>query len=104
VGRDAGWDGLAVSAVVIAVAMSALYVWLIGREGDRPVAWFLGLLVGCTVLVAYGATRAAPRRRTVLAIAGVVLTMLGILGLASIGLPILAAGVLAVIAAIKANR
>ncbi|WP_344448012.1 hypothetical protein [Acrocarpospora macrocephala] len=104
VARRAGWDWLAVSAVLITVMMSVWYVTLIAREGGRPVAWFLGGLAGCAVLMVYGASRAAPRRGIALAIAGVVLAALGYLALLSIGFPILVAGILALVAAIKARR
>jgi hypothetical protein len=101
--QEVGWDRLAVSAVVIAVIMSVLYVWLLGQQGDGPAVWFLGGLVTSTLFMAYGASRAAPSRGTALAIAGTALTLLGIAGLASIGLPVVVAGVLALIAAAR-NR
>ena len=102
-GREAGVDRLAALAVVITIIVSVWYVALIGQQGDRPVAWFLAGLAGSALLVAYGAVRAAPRRRTVLAIAGTVLSLLGLVALASIGFPILVAGLLTVIAAVRAT-
>ncbi|WP_336216622.1 hypothetical protein [Nonomuraea sp. LPB2021202275-12-8] len=100
---DAG-TVLAALAAMIAVLMSIWYVALMAQEGGRPVAWFTGGLVGCAVLLAYGMVRTARRRGTALAIAGVVLIVLGYLALLSIGLPILVAGVLAVIAAAVTRR
>ncbi|GAA1676843.1 hypothetical protein GCM10009733_087160 [Nonomuraea maheshkhaliensis] len=91
-------------AVVITATMFVLYLGLTAQQGDPPVSWFTGGLVGCAVLMAYGMTRKAPGRGTALAIAGVVLIIFGFLALLTIGLPLLMAGVLAVIAAGLSTR
>ncbi|GII57262.1 hypothetical protein Pth03_56510 [Planotetraspora thailandica] len=101
--RD-GWDPLAAIAALIALVMMGLYVGLILQQGDQAVAWFLGGLAAAALLAIYGAARAAPRRGLALAVAGTVLTVLGILGILSIGLPILGAGVLALVAAARSQQ
>jgi hypothetical protein len=68
-------------------------------EGDTPVLWFLSGLVIAVILLGYGAHRDAGRRRPALTLAGVDLLGLGILALASIGFPLVCAGVLALISA-----
>ncbi|GAA1284884.1 hypothetical protein Psi02_32900 [Planotetraspora silvatica] len=98
-----GWDPLAAIAVLIAVAMLVLYVVLIRQQGGHAAAWFLGGLAVAALLGIYGVAHAAPRRGLALAVSGVVLMLLGILGILSIGLPILGAGVLAVVAAARSR-
>ncbi|MGP3961123.1 hypothetical protein ACTWPT_34505 [Nonomuraea sp. 3N208] len=102
-GREAGWDLLALSAALIAVIMSVWYMVLIAQEGGRPAIWFLGLMAVSALLATYGVARAAPRRRAALGIAGTMLAALGILALASIGLPILAAAASALTAAMRGS-
>jgi hypothetical protein len=51
------------------------------------------------LLTGYGALRKLPYRRAVLVVAGGALTVLGLLALPSIGLLILASGVLALVSA-----
>jgi hypothetical protein len=99
-----GWDLLAAIAAVIALVMIGLYLGLIDQQGNQPVAWFLGGLAAAALLASYGAARAAPRRGLALAVSGAVMTVLGILSILSIGLPILGAGVLALVAAALSRR
>jgi hypothetical protein len=101
--RD-GWDPLAAIAALIALVMMVLYVGLVRQQGDQVVAWFLGGLAAAAALSIYGAARAASRRGLALAVSGAVLTVLGVLGILSIGLPILVAGVLALVAAARSQR
>jgi ABC-type transport system involved in cytochrome c biogenesis permease component len=91
-------DGYAVAAAVIAVLMSGTYAWLMQVQGDRPRWWFLCLLLGGALLAAYGALPGVPYRRITLAVAAAVLLSAGVLALPSIGLPVVAAGTLAVLA------
>jgi hypothetical protein len=99
-----GWDLPAAIAAVIGLVMIGLYLGLIDQQGNQPVAWFLGGLAAAALLASYGAARAAPRRGSVLAVSGAVMTVLGILSILSIGLPILGAGVLALVAAARSRR
>ena len=68
-------------------------------EGDTPALWFLTGLEIAVILLGYGANRGAERRRPALTLAAVDLLGLGIVGLASIGFPLVCAGVLALISA-----
>jgi hypothetical protein len=68
-------------------------------EGDTPALWFLTGLVFAMILLGYSVNRGAGRRRPALTIAGIDLLGLGIVGLASIGFPLVCAGVLALISA-----
>lgn len=94
-------DATAAAAAALGLVMIAVYLWLLGNEGDPPVVWYLIALTAATLLAAYGAVRAAPRRRIALIVAGAVMVVLGLLGIFSIGSPILIAGVLALAAAAR---
>ena len=96
-----GVDLLAASAALLAAAMAWAYVRIIDGQGDQPLAWVVGGLLGCAVLATYGAPLAAPGRRTALVVAGVVLLGLGLLAILTIGLPILVAGVLALVSSAR---
>lgn len=97
-----GWDLLAAIAAVIALIMIGLYIGVISQQGGQVAAWFLVALAAAALLSIYGVARAAPRRGLALTVSGVVMAVLGLLGILSIGLPILGAGVLALIAAARA--
>src|SRR6266498_673759 len=99
-----GWDPLAAIAALVALVMMVLYIGLIRQQGGQVVAWFLGGMAAAALLGSYGAARAAPRRGLALAVSGVVLAVLGVLGILSIGFPILGAGVLALVAAARARQ
>jgi hypothetical protein len=96
------WDLLAAIAAVIALSMIGLYIGLIRQQGGHVAVWFLAGLAAAALLSIYGVIRAAPRRGLALAVSGVVMVALGLLGILSIGLPILGAGVLALVAAGRA--
>jgi hypothetical protein len=94
-------DVWGLSGAVLAVVMTCVYVAVVQGQGDPPLPWFTaGLLVGA-LLAAYGAFRSAPRRRTALLAAGVLLGGLGVLGLLTIGLPIVVAGICCLAAALR---
>jgi hypothetical protein len=92
------WDPLAAGAAGLALIMIGVLVRL-ANAGDQPAGWFVAALALAALLTAYGVARAAPRRGVALAVAGVVMVLLGLLGILSVGFPILVAGVLALIAA-----
>ncbi|SBT43207.1 hypothetical protein [Micromonospora narathiwatensis] len=100
-GRRDAWDPLPAVAAVIALVMIGLYVDLIARQGGQVAAWFLAGLAVAALGSVYGVARAAPQRRLVLAVSGGVMALLGLLGILSIGCPILGAGVLALVAAAR---
>jgi len=91
-------EPLALSAATLATAMAAYYVWLIRQQGNQPLPWVLALLLTGALLAAYGSIRQAPYRRAALLAAGAALTMVGLLALPSVGLPIIASGLLALAA------
>lgn len=97
------WNGLGAAATVIAATMMAMYVWLMRQEGDQPVGWFVGALAVAVALGAFGSAGAIPWRLAALGLCGVILVALGVLGIFSIGLPILIAGVMALIGAARAR-
>jgi hypothetical protein len=98
--RRRGWDPLAAVASLIAASMAVLYVWIIRQQDGEPLAWVLGGLTVAALLGAYGAVQAAPRRETALMVSAGILLPLGLLAILTIGLPILLAGALALVAAI----
>jgi hypothetical protein len=102
-GRRIAWDRLALLASLLCAATGVGYVWLIEHQGDQPVAWFLSGLVVSMLLAVYGAATAVPMRTAALTISGTVLVVLGILGLPSIGLPVLVAGALVLAAGVRSR-
>jgi hypothetical protein len=93
------WDLRAIIAGTVTAAVAIGYVLVMWAEGDTPALWFLTGLVIAVILLGYSANRGAGRRRPALTLAGVDLLGLGIVGLASIGFPLVCAGVLALISA-----
>ena len=96
-----GGDPAAAAATAITAVMVVLYLVLIRQQGDQPAAWFVVGLAAAGLLSSYGVVRAAPGRRVALAASAVLLLGLGLLGLLSVGLPIIVAGVLALVAAAR---
>src|SRR5690349_11564967 len=101
-GRRNGGDLLAAIAGVIALITIVFYVGLIRQQDGQVAAWFLAGLAIAALLSIYGVARAAPGRRAALVVSGVMMVALGLLGILSIGIPILGAGVLALVAAYRA--
>jgi hypothetical protein len=94
-------EPLALIAAILAVGMTVVYVWLIHQQGSQPVLWVLIALLAGALLAAYGALWRVRYRRTALLVATATLTVLGVLGILSIGLPILASGVLALASVLR---
>jgi hypothetical protein len=94
-------EPLALIAAILAMGMTVVYVWLIHQQGSQPVLWVLIALLAGALLAAYGALWRVPHRRTALVAAAATLTVLGVLGILSIGLPILASGVLALASVLR---
>jgi hypothetical protein len=90
-------DLLALLAAVIAVVMAGVYVQVMHSQEDQPLAWVLTVLGASALLATYGAPVDASHRRLALVLAGVGLVLLGLLAILSIGLPILVAGLLALV-------
>ena len=94
-------DAVAVAASVLAVAMVVVYLAVIRQQEGEPAVWAVAVLVGGAAAAAYGAAGSAPYRRAALVFAGLALMSLGVLAILSIGLPILVAGALCLIAAMR---
>jgi len=95
-------DLFAAVSAVLAVVMAGVYVGVMRDQGDDPLAWVVAVLVVGAVLAAYGAARWSPFRQVALAMAVLLLGALGLLAILSIGLPILAAAALALVALVRA--
>jgi uncharacterized membrane protein len=89
---------LAAASALLALVMVAVYLWVINWQDGEVAIWFVSGLALAALLAATGAVLAS---RPVLIVAGVLLLALGFLGILSIGLPIVAAGVLAILAAVR---
>jgi hypothetical protein len=94
-------DVVPLVAAVLVLATAVLYVGIIRAQSDQPAWWFLTALVLGAGAAAYGASAAAPHRRTALLVAGLLLVPMGVLGILSIGLPVLLAGALCLAAAAR---
>jgi hypothetical protein len=97
-------DPIVLLAAILAGGMAVVYVWLIRLQGNQPVPWFLIALCSGALLAAYGTFRRAPCRRTALVAAAAALMVLGLLAILTIGLPILASGVLVVASLLRPAR
>ena len=100
---NSGSRWAAVSAA-IALLMNGVYLWLVHHDGNSPAIWFVAGLAVAALLAGYGALRTAPGRRPALVAAGVLLAGLGLLGILTIGLPIVLAGLLAFLAAARTDH
>lgn len=94
-------DLSAVAAVTLSLAMLLVYLWIMSMESEPPAYWFVAALIVGTVGAGYGAPADSPNRLAALLAAGGVLMAAGLLAILSIGLPILVAGVLCLIAAAR---
>ena len=81
--------------------MVGVYLRVVDEQDGTPAAWFVVALLLGAVGAAYGAVRAAPHRRAVLVAAGVVLCAAGVLGILTVGLPVVLAGGLCLVAAVR---
>ena len=91
-------------AAAITLFMVVVYLAIMRQEGDSPAAWFLAALVLGVVAAGYGANPASPYRGSALMLAGLVLAAAGMLAIFSIGLPILLAGALCLLAGARSAR
>jgi hypothetical protein len=98
-----GAAALGVAAAAFAAATAVVYIWLMGGQGDTPRSWFLALLLTGALLAGFGAVVKGRWGRIALVVSAAVLLPSGVLALASIGLPILAAGTLAVLASVRSK-
>ena len=94
----------AMSSAVLAVVMIAVYVAITHSQGNDALAWVIAILAVGAAAAAYGAWSGAPHGRLALAVAGSLLVALGLVAILSIGLLIMLAGVLALLAFARAPR
>jgi fucose 4-O-acetylase-like acetyltransferase len=98
---------LALAAAVIAVGTDVLYLLIIrsqdpGEPGDLTVPIVAAVILGLAVCAGVAAIASAPAtRKILLSIAAAGLFVMGVLGLFSIGLPLLVAGILALVASTR---
>lgn len=93
--RSARVNGAAVVVAVITVTMAVAYVRIIKSQGNSPLLWVLAVLALAAGLAVYAANARARLAPVSLAIAGMLLLVMGVLGIFSIGLPLLIAGAIA---------
>jgi hypothetical protein len=101
VGSPAGV--LPLTSIVIGVVTLATYVWILAAEGDDSLADvvpFVALMGGSVGLAAANLVALGGRPALYL-LPGLVLVCVGILGLFSIGLPLVVAGVLLLVNAVR---
>lgn len=97
------WDPLVLAAVAVTGLMTGVALQISAQQ-EQPVAWwFVAGLLLAGLLGGYGVVRAMPGRTAVLIASGVLLLALGTLGILSIGLPVIGAGVLTVVAAVRSS-
>jgi hypothetical protein len=95
----APWDPFAAAASALALTMLVVYLWIIRQQDEgAPAAWaVVALLIGA-VAAGLGTVLAAPYRSACLGLAAAVLIVVGLLAIFTIGLPILVAGMLCIVA------
>lgn len=96
-------DALGFAAAGLAAAMAVVYIWLMDAQGDTPRSWFLALLLTGALFAGFGAVVRARWGKVALVLSAAALLPAGVLALASIGLPILASGALAVLASLRSR-
>lgn len=87
-------DHRALAAAALALVMAAAYATAMRQQSERPVAWFLGLLLLGAGGAAYGARRESQHGRAALLSAGALLVALGVLAIFTMGAPVVVAGLL----------
>jgi hypothetical protein len=95
-------DPLSVGAALVALAMAWVYLSVVRGQGNDPAVWVVVVLVGAGIGAGYASLRGTPARRVVLATCAAALAVLGLLAILSVGLPILLAAVLCLLAAVRA--
>lgn len=95
------FDPFALAAAVLTASVTVLYLFLVRTQDGRPSWWAVAILTAAVLGAAYGVRMYAPYRRAPLVVAAVGLFLLGFVALFSIGLPLLLAAVLCVLAALR---
>ena len=97
------FDLLALSACLLAAAVTVLYLYLVATEGGTPRWWAVSVLVVAICGTTYATRLSVPYRRVALGVSAACLLGLGYLALLTIGLPLLLAGALCAAAALRAR-
>lgn len=96
-------DWLPLVVVLLCLLSAGGYVIAVVGQGGTPVLWFVGGLLVAAALTLGGALGSRRRRAPALLVSGVLLCALGALALFSVGLPVIAAGLIAFAAAARAR-
>ncbi len=96
-------DPFAAASAVLAAVMVVTYLAVINDQDGEAAPWVVVALLVGAALAAYGALRSAPLRQITLAIAVALLGLLGLVAILSIGVPILLASALALVALIRST-
>jgi hypothetical protein len=95
------WDAWALVVAAVPLGMGLLYVRIIHSQGNDPLPWVLLVLGLATALAFYASTPLASRSPLPIAVAAGLLVVMGVLGIFSIGLPLLVAGAVATAVAVR---
>lgn len=94
-------DLRAAAAAVLAWVMVGAYLALIDEQAGDAAVWYVALLVLGALAAGYGAVTSLPAHRLALVVAGLLLGLAGVVGILTIGLPVLVAGALCLVAAAR---
>ncbi|MGA8209444.1 MAG: hypothetical protein WB441_16560 [Nocardioidaceae bacterium] len=94
-------DPAALAACLLVLAWTGLYLFLVIAAGEAPPTWVVVVLAAVTLGTGYAARRVAPWRRMVLLVCAVGLGALGWVALLTIGMPLLLAAALCVLAFVR---
>ena len=101
---DRRWRPAAAAVAATAFGMTAVYVAVMRSQGSTPLVWVMaGLLLSGTSSL-YAVRSRAAYGPAALGLAGCVLVVIGVLGILTIGLPLLVAGIAAMISAQSGRR
>ena len=89
------------AAAVLVFAVVLMYLVLVALQGARPTLWAVALLTAAGSGAIYASRRTSWGRRSVAGLCGFVLIFLGYLTLFSIGIPLVLAATLCIVAALK---
>jgi Na+/melibiose symporter-like transporter len=95
------FDLLAAVACLLTLGMLVAYVSLVRSQGDSVAPWAVAVLLLAAVGTAWSTPRTARYGRQTLVACAVLLGLLGLLAILSIGLPILMAAGLCLVASLR---
>ena len=92
---------LAAVAALLAAAVTVAAVLIPRSQGNSPAWWFIALVLSATAALGWCATTPTPRRGVLLGASGL-LQVLGVLAVFSVGLPLILAAAIGLLAALRA--